>query len=96
MLNQDNHSPLSLKIGFNKLLEHYEAQAKSKDPLVAANAKYILDTQKPYPELREGFSDIGILKKREKEIAVILHETFSGILTKNEIKTNNMGSKYST
>lgn len=87
MLDQDNHSPLSLKIGFNKLLEHYEVQAKSKDSLVAANAKYILDTQKPYPELREGFSDIGILKKREKEIAVILHETFSGILTKNEIKT---------
>ncbi|GAA3617146.1 hypothetical protein GCM10022396_39610 [Flavivirga amylovorans] len=69
------------------MLKHYEALAKSDDEFVAARAKRIIDMACAYPELEKGFSDVSILKKREKEIAIILKDSFSPVLTKNEIKT---------
>ncbi|MDO5978193.1 GAF domain-containing protein [Flavivirga spongiicola] len=86
-INDNIESPLNLKVSFDLLLKHYKALAKSDDEFVAARAKRILNTAHAYPELEEGFSDFSILKKREKEIAVILEDSFSPILTKNEIKT---------
>lgn len=80
-------SPMLLKISFNKLIEQYEDLAHSHDEFVASKAKRILEFQKSYPELRNGFTDFSLLEKYEKEISVILHDTFSPILTKNEIKT---------
>ena len=55
--------------------------------IIAAKAKRILKTASAYPELRFGFSNVSILKEREKEIGVILQDSFSPVLTKNEIKT---------
>ena len=86
MINLETNSPLSVKISFNKLMELYEEQLKSDDELVVARAKQILAIGEKYPELREGFSDPGLLKKRKKEIAYILKDSFSEILTQNEIK----------
>ncbi|MDD7886884.1 GAF domain-containing protein [Flavivirga sp. 57AJ16] len=86
-INDHTDSPLNLKVSFNLLLKQYETLAKSEDEFVAARAKRILNTAQAYPELKEGFSDISILKEREKEIAIILEDSFSPILTKNEIKT---------
>jgi hypothetical protein len=80
-------SPLLLKISFNKLLEQYEELAKSNDDFVAAKAKRILKAQEPYPELREGFTDFSLLEKYKDEIGIILQDSFSPVLTKNEIKT---------
>lgn len=86
-INTNIESPMVLKVGFNKLLEHYEKLAESEDEFLSAKAKRILKTAEPYPELREGFSDTDVLKLREKEISVILQDSFAPILTKNEIKT---------
>ena len=88
-MNTYNHieSPLLLKISFNKLLEQYEELAKSKDEFIAAKAKRILDAQAAYPELREGFTDFSLLETRKDEIKIILEDSFSEVLTKNEIKT---------
>lgn len=86
-INDNIESPLNLQVSFNMLLKHYETLAKSDDELVAARATRILNTAHAYPELEEGFSDFSILKKREKEIAIILEDSFSPVLTKNEIKT---------
>lgn len=80
-------SPMILKISFNELLKTYELLANSDDEFLAAKAKRILEIQKPYPELRDGFTDLSLLETYKKEIAVILQDTFSPILTKNEIKT---------
>lgn len=80
-------SPLLLKISFNKLLEQYEQLAKSEDEFIAAKAKRVLKTQEPYPELREGFTDFSLLEKYKDEIGIILQDSFSKILTRNEIKT---------
>ncbi len=74
-------------VSFNKLLEHYDKQLKSKDKFFADWARYVLDAQAPYPELREGFSDLRLLEKHKDVISIILKESFAPALTNNEIKT---------
>lgn len=86
-INDNLESPLKLQVSFNKLLQHYENLAKSSDEFIAAKAKRILKTADAFPELRSGFSDISILNERKKEIGIILQDSFSPVLTKNEIKT---------
>jgi len=86
-INENIESPFELKVSFNKLLNHYEVLAENEDEFIAAKAKRVLKTAETYPELREGFSDTNILKEREKEISIILQDSFSPVLTKNEIKT---------
>ncbi|AXP80010.1 hypothetical protein CJ739_917 [Mariniflexile rhizosphaerae] len=80
-------SPMIFKISFNELLKTYEALVNSDDEFVAAKAKRILEIQKPYPELRAGFTELSLLETYKKPIEVILQDTFSPILTNNEIKT---------
>ena len=84
--NYTGEAPLIQLVSFNKLLNHYDQQLKSKDKHLAEKAKYVLDAQAPYPELREGFDDLSILDKRKDVIEIILADTFSSILTHNEIK----------
>ncbi len=86
-INDNIESPLRLQVSFNKLLQHYETLANSDDEFVAEKATRILKTADNFPELRDGFSDVSMLKEREKEISVILQDSFSPVLTKNEIKT---------
>ncbi|WP_203255940.1 GAF domain-containing protein [Hyunsoonleella ulvae] len=86
-INDNIESPMLLNVSFNKLLEHYEELAESKDEFLSAKAKRVLKTAAPYPELREGFSNMQILQDREQEIGVILQDSFAPVLTKNEIKT---------
>ncbi len=86
-INDNIESPLELRVSFNKLLKYYETLVKSDDKLISERAKRILDTARTYPELEEGFSDFSLLEKYEKEIALILEDSFSPLLTKNEIKT---------
>ena len=78
--------PMVPMISFNKLLEHYDEMVKSKDQFLAAKAKRILEAQAPYPILREGFTDVSLLKKHEYVIGIILEDIFSEVLANNEIK----------
>jgi len=86
-LNYNLESPFTLKVSFNKFLKRYEELAKSDDAFISNKAKRILKVQEPYPELRDGFSDITLLDKYKKEIKFILQDSFSEVLTLNEIKT---------
>ncbi len=79
--------PMVQLISFGKLLRQYDVMAKSKDKFLATKAKEILAAAAPYPELRAGFSDVSLLKKHEAVIRFILQDTFSEVLTTNEIKT---------
>ncbi len=78
--------PLDRLVSFNKLLEKYDRMLTSKDVYKAQRARYVLDAQAPYPELREGFKDLSLLKKYEEVIEIILQDSFSEVLTENEIK----------
>jgi hypothetical protein len=72
--------PLQRLISFQKLLEHYDVMAESDDPFLVSKAKYILEAQAPYPELREGFTDITLLEKHEKVIKIMLQDLFTSVL----------------
>lgn len=80
-------SPMQLFISFHKLIEQYESMVKSDDEFIAAKAQRVLDTVTRAPELKDGFSDIKLLETYKKEIEIILEDSFSSVLTKNEIKT---------
>ena len=80
-INDSIESPMMLKVGFNKLLQHYENLAKSADDFLSAKAKRVLKSAEPYPELRAGFSRTRVLKEREKEISIILQDSFAPVLT---------------
>ncbi|WP_461533290.1 GAF domain-containing protein [Sinomicrobium sp.] len=79
-------SPFLIEIGFHKLLDFYEEQACGEDEFLAARAKKVLEAQRPYPELRDGFTDVRLLEKYAEVIALLLRDTFSPALTHNEIK----------
>lgn len=80
-------TPLVQVVSFNKLLEQYDVMAQSEDEFLSKKAKRILKLQEPFPELREGFTDLSLLKKHKDVIRNILEDTFSEVLTHNEIKT---------
>ena len=86
-INDNIESPFKLQVSFNKLLKQYEELENTSDAFLAKRAKYVLELAEKYPELREGISDTDVLEKRKKEIKIILQDSFSPLLTKNEIKT---------
>lgn len=83
-INKD--MPLQMVISFDKLLQQYDKMAKSDDLLLSSRAKYILEAQAAYPELRDGFSDIKLLEKYKDVIHIILQDSFAEVLSENEIK----------
>lgn len=87
MKHQDQQDfPLKHLISFEKLLQRYELMAKGEDQYLAKKAKYILEAQKPYPELRKGFTDLSLLDKYKDTIDIILQDAFTEVLSENEIK----------
>ncbi|MFD2916536.1 GAF domain-containing protein [Psychroserpens luteus] len=86
-INENIESPFKLMVSFDKLLKYYEELSQSEDEFIAAKARRVLKTAKGFPELREGITNPSDLVKREKEIRIVLQDSFSPILTNNEIKT---------
>ncbi|WP_224485151.1 GAF domain-containing protein [Robertkochia aurantiaca] len=86
-MDKHTSSPFTMYISFNKLMESYEMLAKSDDTDIAARAKEVLEIQKEYPELREGFTEFESVHKYQEVIDRLLQDSFSPILTYNEIKT---------
>ena len=89
MMNINDHikAPFKFLISFNKIIEKYERLINSQDEVLVFRAKQVLELVDKHPVLREGFSDPELLKKYESEINILLKDTFSPILTNNEIKT---------
>jgi len=80
-------SPLIQKISFNKLLEKYEGQLELGHEHQRQRARAVLAAQEPYPLLRDGFTDPSVLIEHEELVRFILADSFSDLLTENEIKT---------
>jgi hypothetical protein len=87
-MEPDEHiaSPLIAKISFHKVLETLEEIAESDVDYRSDYAKALLRHTAPYPELREGITDLSLLEKHEKLIKNLLADLFPTALTKNEIK----------
>ncbi len=86
MNNANKLMPLKPLISFDKLLTHYDALIDSEDTVLANRATVILEAQAPYPELREGFQDLTLLEKHKDVIHLMLQDSFSPLLSNNEIK----------
>ena len=78
--------PAVTKISFFKVIEVLEEQAKSKDVNISRFASELLLECNKYPELKEGFEDINILKKRKSTIDRLASTLFPKALLSNEIK----------
>lgn len=86
-LENEIELPLKSLISFDKLLKQYDKMAVGDDEFLAQKAQFILNYQKPFPELRDGFTDLTLLNTHKKAITIILQDVFAEVLTKNEIKT---------
>jgi hypothetical protein len=86
-MSQPTEFPMLLQISFKKLFEQYEAQLHSGDDLTIAKAKHILELRDAYPILKDGFTDVVLLETYKEQIKTILQDSFSPLLTHNEIKT---------
>jgi hypothetical protein len=82
----DNCSPLIARISFHKVLEALEKIADSDVDYRSDYAKALLKHTEPYPELRDGITDLSLLDKHESLIKNLLADLFPTALQKNEIK----------
>ncbi len=78
--------PAVMQISFFKVFEKLEEMAQDSDKSVANYAKEILKEMEKYPELRDGFEDINLIKKYKKPIAKLSRLLFPDALMSNEIK----------
>ena len=78
--------PAIMQVSFFKHIEALEEQAKNGDEITAAYAKSLLKEVEKYPELRDGISDLSLLKKYKKSIEILCRPLFPDALTTNEIK----------
>ncbi|MHA3787609.1 GAF domain-containing protein [Flavobacterium hauense] len=82
----ENLSPLIARISFHKVLESLERIADSDVDYRSDYAKALLKHTEPYPELRDGITDLSLLDKHEALIKNLLADLFPTALQKNEIK----------
>lgn len=74
------------KVSFFKVIEKLEEMSTDSDSSVANYAKSILKDVEPFPILKEGFEDTGLIKKYKKPIDKLSRILFPDSLTANEIK----------
>ncbi|MBF4473746.1 GAF domain-containing protein [Flavobacterium sp. HJJ] len=79
-------SPFKTLISFHKLIENLEEIAVSNIDYRSNYAKALLKETAPYPEFREGITDLNFIKKHEELIHNLLADLFPTALTNNEIK----------
>src|SRR5690606_16101477 len=79
-------APFEVLISFHKLLDKYESLAESKNKLQAQKAKEILELASVHSELRDGITDRNNIDEFQEVIDAMLQDSFSSILSENEIK----------
>lgn len=87
-------APFEVLISFHKLLDKYESLAKSKNTLQAQKAKEILELSRGHSELRDGIMDRDRVDEFQGIIDIMLQDSFSSILTENEIKIAGIPFEY--
>src|SRR5690554_489038 len=87
-------APFEVLISFHKLLDKYESLAKSKNTLQAKKAKEILELANGHSELRDGIVDINRVHEFQEAIDAMLQDSFSSILSGNEIKMAGIPFEY--
>src|SRR6218665_2765115 len=79
-------NPFQIQISFHKLIENLEEMAFSDVDYRANYAKALLNEVAKVPELRNGISDLTLIKTHKELIHHLMADLFPTALTKNEIK----------
>ncbi|EKF55544.1 hypothetical protein I215_06277 [Galbibacter marinus] len=87
-------APFEVLISFHKLLDKYESLAQSKNKLQAKKAKEILELAGSHSELRNGIVDRSRVGEFQEIIDAMLQDSFSSILSENEIKIAGIPFEY--
>src|SRR5690606_36080521 len=87
-------APFEVLISFHKLLDKYASLAKSKNKLQAKKAKEILELASGHSELRNGIMDQNKIGEFQGVIDAMLQDSFSSILSENEIKIAGIPFEY--
>src|SRR5690606_40299642 len=87
-------APFEVLISFHKLLDKYTSLAKSKNKLQAKKAKEILELASGRSELRDGIVDQNKVGEFQDVIDAMLQDSFSSILSENEIKIAGIPFEY--
>ncbi|MCF0057086.1 hypothetical protein [Dyadobacter sp. CY356] len=79
-------SPFEVQLSFYQIFENLEKIAADPENENAASASKLLHDALPFPELRNGLTDIAQIEKNEGLIKRLLADYFPEVLTYNEIK----------
>src|SRR5690606_13405962 len=86
----NQESPLLIKISFEKLVQAYTPLLDSAVPEKRARAQQVFKMAQEHPILVEGFQDWELLHTYAPQIQYLLDDTFSTVLSQNEIKMATM------
>lgn len=78
--------PIKIHISFDSVFDYLENQAKNTESIFHDSAIKLLQEANEYPELKEGFTDLSLLKTYEHQIQRLLSVLFPDLLQSNEIK----------
>ncbi|MEO6686051.1 MAG: hypothetical protein ABIN24_08800, partial [Dyadobacter sp.] len=79
-------SPFEVQLSFYHIFENLEKVAADPENENAARATTLLHDARPFPELRNGITDVSQIEKNADLIKRLLADYFPEMLTHNEIK----------
>jgi hypothetical protein len=82
----NSETPFILQLAFCEIIENLEKVALSNAGERSWHAKELLQELAPYPEFKEGITDLSILEDKEDLLHRLLADYFPPLLTYNEIK----------
>ena len=91
-----NILPIQIKISFEKIYDFLEEKSADESNFYHDAAQHALTEFNKYPILKEGFSDISLLKKYETQIDNLLDLLFPDLLQSNEIKAASIPFDFTT
>jgi hypothetical protein len=86
VLPQFLDNPFQIQLSFHKMIERYEEIAANDKGYQGQHAKALLKEVEPFPELRDGVTEISQIENNAEVISHLVAELFPPALTKNEIK----------
>ena len=88
--------PLQLQISFRKVYSFFEKYIHDVTHPYYTAANAMVDEFEKHPELINGFEDISLLNKYEKQIDMIMNPLFPEALQLNEIKAASLPFSFTT
>lgn len=81
-----NDTPFRIEVSFSPVIERLKQEVSNADIVIAQQARALLEEIAPFPEFKDGFTDVLQIEKNKKLIKKMLGNYFLESLTHNEIK----------